>query len=391
MLLFALAAALLFAAETIARAAGASLLGPDLLDAATRYLGLAFAAASLLALPAALAAPFARIGEPRLRSALALNPGALVALAVLLAAAAAIVGSTPTAGVGLQVALQRALGVVESIVFLALPLAIALGAALGGARTSDSVAAAAGPVVLVVATGLIAELSIGMLLLAVLLPLLAAAAVIAVLYAFAPARAVTPWLTGIALSLGATLLIATGFVTPTEALALIAVFALPIALILRTLMLKQPLGAILLHMASETVAVTAALVAGTLAAASLAMAGVNPTLGVEAAPLTLLAAGGAAFFAASCIVTPVVVLAFALPFVMAILRTAGIEPLTAASVMILLALAATIARAGRRSDVGAAAGLPLAAALVAAGAFAAMAILVAFVPGIALGPAEMMR
>lgn len=392
LLVLAGAAALLFVAETFARfAVGNSLLGPDMLDAATRHLGLAFAAAALPALPAALAAPFARIGEPPLRSALALNPGALAAAAIWLAAVAASLAAAPMAEVGLKIAFERSAVHFVSFVFLALPLAIVLAAALGGARTPESAAAAAAPVVLVVMCGLLAELSIGTLFLSAVLPLLAAAVAITILYAFAPARAVTPWLTGISLALGATLLIATGLVTPTEALALVALFGLPAALIVRTLALKQPLGPMLRQMSTETVSVVAALAAGTLAILTLLQAGVSPTLGLEATPIALLAAGGAAFFAASCILTPVLVLSLALPFVLATVRTTGVDPLVAASVMLLLALAATIARAGRRRESADASGLSLPAALAAAGAFAALAILVALVPGIALGPAEIMR
>ncbi len=391
LLLLALAATLWLFAETVARTGGASLLGPDLFDPATRYGGLAFAAVSLLALPAALAAPFARIGEPPLRSALALSPGALVGVVVLLAAFAAALAVAPSANAGLVIALRAATGTFESFVFLALPLACALGAAIGGARTSDSAAAAAAPVALVVVCGLMAELSIGMIFAAVLLPLLAAAAAIAILYAFVPAQAVTPWLAGIALAMGAMLLIGTGLVTPTEALALIAIFGLPIALVLRTFVLRQPLGAILRHMASETASVVAALAAGALAATVLALAGLTTAPGVTVAPLTLLLAGGAAFFAASFILTPVLVLALALPVVMSMLHPLGVEALHAVSIMILLALGAMVARAGRRRDAAGASGLTLPGALVAAGTFVALAALVAVVPGIALAPTEIMR
>ncbi|MFO0987709.1 MAG: hypothetical protein U1F37_10110 [Alphaproteobacteria bacterium] len=392
LLALAFAAAVMLAAESAARfGGGASLFGPDLFDAGTRYLGLAFAAAALPALPAALAAPFARIGEPPLRSALALNPGALFAVVVWLAALVASLAMSPMAEVGIRIAFQRSAGSFENFVFLALPLAIALGAAFGGARTSDSTAAAAAPVVLVVTCGLAAELSIGTVFLSVLLPLIAAAAAIAILYAFAPAAAVTPWLSGIALAVGATLLIAPGLVTPTEALALIALFGLPAALIVRALALKQPLGAMLRQMASETVAVVAALAAGSLGILTLLQAGVSPTLGVEAAPSAALAAGGVAFLAACCLLSPVLVAALALPFVLATLKTTGIEPVPATSIMVLLALAAVVARAGRRGATAASPALRLPAALLAAGGIAALAILVAFAPGIALAPTAIMR
>jgi hypothetical protein len=65
--------------------------------------------------------------------------------------------------------------------------------------------------------------------------------------------------------------------------------------------------------------------------------------------------------------------------------------LYAVSIMILLALGATAARAGRRREAADASGLTLPGALVAAGTFVALAALVAVVPAIALAPTEIMR
>lgn len=388
-LVVALAAAALMTAEFFARAAAsASLLGPDLFEQATRILGLGFAAAALPALPAALAAPFVRRGEPPLRShaALALVPGCLVAVLIWIAAAAAMAAAGPGFDAGLDMALRRTIAAFDSFVFLLLPLAAVLGAALGGARTPESAAAAAAPTVLVAVCGLAGELAISDLSLAVLLPLLAAAATLAILYAAAPARTVTPWLTGIALAIGMTLLVSTGLFTPTEALALIAVFGIPIGLAVRVFALKQPIGAMLRLMALETAALAAAMAAGALGAGALLLLGASPTLGIASLSPAMLAAGAAGFFAASVLLSPVPVLMIGLPFALAALRVPAIQPVLASAIFVLLALAAVIARAGRAAPPGA--GLTPLAAGIGATVFVALAALVAFVPQIALAPVQ---
>ena len=387
LLLLAFATAALLTAEVFVRIGSrTSLLGPDSFDRVMGYLGLGFAAAALPALPAALAAPFARAGDPPLRShsALALVPGCLLAAAIWLAALVATIATAPMVEVGMKIAMQRSSAAFENFVFLLLPLTIALAAVLGGPRTPESAAAAGAPVVLVAVSGMLGELSIAQLFLSVLLPLLAAAVVLASLYAAAPVRAVTPWLAGIALAFGMTLLVATGLFTPTEAIGLIALFGLPIALLLRTFALGQPLGAMLRHMAMETVSVAAALAAGVLATAALLLAGVDPTLGGTGLSPAVLAAGGAVFLAASYLLTPVLVFALALPFLLAALRVPGIEPVLSAAVLILLGLAAAIARAGRREPAGA--GLTPLAAGIGAATFVVVAALAAFVPEFALTP-----
>ena len=386
-LVVALAAAALMTAEVFARAAAsASLLGPDLFEQATRILGLGFAAAALPALPAALAAPFVRRGALRSHSALALVPGCLVAVLIWIAAAAAMAAAGPGFEAGLDMALRRTIAAFDSFVFLLLPLAAVLGAALGGARTPESAAAAAAPTVLVAVCGLAGELSIADLSLSVLVPLLAAAAALAILYAAAPARTVTPWLTGIALAIGMTLLVSTGLFTPTEALALIAVFGIPIGFAVRTLALKQPFGAMLRLMALETAALAAAMAAGALAVGALALMGAGPTLGIASLSPAMLAAGAAGFFAASFLLSPVPVLMIGLPIALAALRVPAIQPVLASAIFVLLALAAIVARAGRAAPKGA--GLTPLAAGIGATVFVALAALVAFVPQIALVPVQ---
>ena len=387
LLLLALAAALFLTSETVARYGwGGSLMGPDLSQSVAVHLGIGFAAASLLALPAALTAPFRSRGEPPLRShsALALVPGCLLAVPILLAAVVALAMLAPSAEVGLEMARRSLYSVYSSYTFAFLPLAIMVAAALSGPDTPESAAAAAAPIVLVALSGIVGELSITGLFLATLVPLLVAAMLLAILYAGAPAVAVTPWLVGIALAFGMALLTATGFLTPSEAMGLVALFSLPIALIVRALALRQALGAMLRHAAMETVSVVAALAAGVAAAHAIALSGVGRDLGGAGASRALLATGAVAFAAACYVLTPVLVLCLGLPIMLAPLRTTGIEPMVTGAVMVLLGLAATLARAGRRAPAGA--GLPPLAAVAGAAVFAALAALVAFVPAIALAP-----
>mgnify|MGYP001366029050 CR=1 FL=1 len=386
LLLLALGAALFLLIELVARfGRGGALLDPELSQTVVRYFGLGFAGASLLALPAALAAPFARSGYPpmRSRSALALVPGALAAVIIGLIAAAIVVAAAPGAAAGLQIAYRGLISAYSDYTFLFLPLAIVLAAALAGPGTPESAAAAAAPVVLVALAGVTAELSIAGLALAALLPLLIAALALAILYAVAPPAAVTPWLAGIALALGMTALVASGLFTPSEAMAPLTLFGLLIALAIRSIALRQSLGAMLRHAALETVSIVAVLAAALMVGIALQLSGAGRDPGFAVSP-ALLAACGAAYLLASLLLTPALVLCIALPFAAGPLRASGIDPLLAGAVLVLLSLAAIAARAGRRLP--AAGGLTPAAALLAATVFAGLAVLAAFVPAIALAP-----
>jgi hypothetical protein len=390
LLILSVLASLTFVLDILGRyGANRPLLGPQNLDLATTYFGLGFAAVSLLALPAAFAAPFVRTGDPALRShsALALVPGCGVALAILIAAftAVALMGS-PGGAAALTMAVSRVTDTFAGFVFLCIPVAIVFAAVLGGGRTPEATAAVAAPVVLAVVAGMFAELSIGGVLLSLLFPLLAAAIVLALLYAAAPARTVTPWLAGIALALGMTFLVSTGFATPTETIGLMALFGIPIALLVRTLALRHPIGVILRQAATETVSVVAIMAAVTAAFTAVLLINRAPIgLGLAATPAVLIG-GGAAFLVASYFLTPTLGLGLALPIILPSLQAAKIEPMLAAAILILLSLAAIAARAARREP--AAQGLPPGAAFVAAAAFVALAAVTALLPDIVLGPAR---
>lgn len=389
LLILALLLALLSVVDVFGRiGAGRPLLGAESLQLVTTYFGLGFAAASLLALPAALAAPFVRTGGPPLlsHSALALVPGCAAALAVLvIAIAAVIVSSGAGADVALTLVVRRLYATFTDFVFLFIPLTLVFAAALGGGRTPEATAAAAAPVVLAGLAGSFGGLSIMGLLLSVLLPLLAAAVAIAVLYAVAPARTATPWLAGIALSCGMAILVATGALTPTEAMGLVALFGVPITLLVRIFALRHPTGPMLRQMGTETAAIVVVMAASTMAGAAFTLAGIGLGAELRVTPLVLLG-GGAAFLALSYALTPTLALGLAIPLAFPLLSTASIDQTLAAAIMILLGLAAMMLRAARRDPMAPAHCLPPAAAFGVAVVFAGLAVVVAFVPSIALGP-----
>jgi hypothetical protein len=366
---------------------GQPFFGPDAQESLLALAGIGFGVASLLGLPAALAAPFRRTGDPplRSRSALALVPGCvvgLIVLAIAFAALAAQVGAGPAA----SVTYERAAQTFSGFVFLIVPLALMLGALFGGARTPETTAAAAAPVILVTLCGLMASLSILSLLGALLLPLLAAGIVIACLYAAAPAPSVTPWLAGIALAVGLTLPIATGFFTPSEALGLVAAFAIPITLLVRALALRQPLRLMLRQAAMEMASVGIIMIAAALAGQTLAIAGAQPAItdALGSSPAMLIAVAVVSL-GAGYLLTPLLALSLVVPAAFPMLSKAGVEPTLGAAVLVLLGLAAVAARSARGGGANVI-GLPSLAAWIAAAAFVALAGTIALVPGIALAP-----
>lgn len=385
LLIVALIAALAFVVDVLGRLGGSRPFDPDLLDRAALFLGLGCVLASLLALPAALGASFVRTGDPPLRShsALALVPGCVAALAVLVVSVVAVMALSG-AGIeaGATLFYRRMVATFGEILFLTVPISLALAAVLGGARTPEATAAVAAPVMLAWLTGLLGGLSIAGLLLGLLLPLLGLAVVMAILYAMAPARAVTPWLTGIALAGGLILLTATALMTPTEAIALIALFGLPIAFLVRVLALRQSAGAMLRQAATETVSIVLVVAASSMAAVAftLAKTGIGEGLATSAATLV---GGGVALFVLAYMLTPALVLGLALPLVLGGLGGDRLDQAHIAVVAIVLGLAAMLARGARRDS---AHSLPPSAAWTAAAALIALAILVALAPGIALAP-----
>jgi len=273
-----------------------------------------------------------------------------------------------------------------NFVFLFIPVVIVASAAFGGAGTPEATAAAAAPSVLVGLFGMIAEVSIASTYVALLGPMIVAAVVSAVLYAAAPARAVTPWLAGWALAFGITILVMSGLFTPTEAGGTIAAFGLATVLPIRALALGQPLGPMLRQMGTETAAIVAALAASALIALPLNMSGVGASLAdTLGGKLGLLAAVAAVFLVLAYFLTAGVAMVLAVPLVIPAATKTGLDPVYVAAVTILLGLAAVAARAGRGSEARGMA-LPHPAALSLAAALLGLAVLIAFVPQIALGP-----
>jgi hypothetical protein len=391
-MLLALAAAAAIAFETVARyAGGQSFLGPDGVQWIETYFGLGFAALALPALPAALRAPFVRRGDPplRSRSALALVPGALCAIAIGLAAFAYLaLASGLSVEAGATIAVQRLKNGFASYLFLFVPLALVLGAMIGGARTPEATAAAAGPAVLVALFGMAAEASIGVQFAALAVPFVLAAAGIGLLYAIAPARAVTPWLAGPVLALIAGLPLLTGFLTPTEWIAFLALAGIVVALPIQTLALALPFGTLLRQIATEMAAAIVVVGAAALVSTALAMAGATGAiLDLVGTGTGVLVLGAAVFFLLCYLLSAALALFLALLPMMPVIVAARIDLALAGAILVLLALAAMAARSGRRGG----AGLTPAAALASTAMLAGLAILLALIPAIATGPAAFMR
>ena len=368
---------------------GRPLFGSELSEDISRYFGLAVVGASLLALPAALAAAFMRQGDPplRSRSALVLVPGCLVAMIAALAGFAVMFGMGQDRGVGFTLPLTQLAGTFGDYIFLVLPCFVVISAVIGGARTPEATAAVAAPTILVALYGTFLQVSIANTFVALLVPAIIAAATVAVLFAAAPARAVTPWLAGWALAFGTTLLVITGFLTPTEAGGLLALFVLVVAIPIRTLALGQPIAPMLRQAGMETVAIVAVMAAGTLVSTALALSGAsaNVVASVGTSSAALLAVP-VAYLAAAYLLTPALAIALLLPLTHPIIVTGGIDPVLAGTVAILLGLGAAMARAARRDPAAEALSLPAAAAWIAAAVLVALAAVVALVPNLAMAP-----
>lgn len=315
------------------------------------YLGLGIAVISLLALPAALAAPFVRVGDPPLRShsALALVPGCMLALAVALISIAATIATSFEAALSLISASASSFGEYT----LTFPLVMALSAIMGGARTPEATAAIAAPTLLATLISVPVAMSGAPFLAVFDVAMLAAApiacAATAVLYAIAPARAVTPWLLGWVLLFAFALSMVAGLFTQTETAGLLATFAIVIALPVRRLALRQPLAPLLRQLGMETVAITSCLAAAACVYTPLSESGIADALvraaGSGFAMVVLLAAG---YFALAYLVTPFLTLALLLSvFVFPLLQGAGLDSASAGALLLLLGTAAAIARAGR--------------------------------------------
>jgi C4-dicarboxylate transporter DctM subunit len=354
--------------------------------------GIAFAAISLLALPAALTAGFARREEPPLRShsALALVPGCIVAiLAVVLGIALSLGVFGASRGASLVAA--QLTGVFSSYTFLLIPLILTLGALLGGGRTPEATAAAAGPVALAVLLGLMGETSIAALLLGLLVPMVLLAMAWGLLFAAAPARAVAPWLAGPLLALAVLLPLVPGALTPTETAAAFVLLALIVVVPIRTIALGHPIGPMLRQLAMETAAIAAALLTASLLASVFAYLGLPVAIAeASAGSLAITAVGALVFLVLSYLLTPVAVFALTLPLVLPVLQSAGYDLVWTGAVMALLGLAAMTARAARRAPPGPAS-LPRFAAWMAAAVTLAMAVIVILAPQLALAPVGAIR
>jgi TRAP-type C4-dicarboxylate transport system permease large subunit len=236
--------------------------------------------------------------------------------------------------------------------------------------------------------GMAAEASIGVQFAALVVPFVLAAAGTGLLYAIAPARAVTPWLAGPLLALIAGLPLLTGFLTPTEWIAFLALAGIVVGLPVQTLALALPFGVLLRQLATEIAAIVVVFAAAALVSTAVAFAGGTSVIADLVGTGTgVLVLGAAAFFLLCYVLSAALALLLAPLPLMPVIAAAGIDPMLAGAILVLLALAAMAARSGRRSG----AGLTPAAALSLAAMLAGLAILLALVPAIATAPAAFIR
>lgn len=357
------------------------------------YFGLGFAVLALPALPAAVVASLVKRGEPpvRSRSALALVPGCILAIAATIAAFVILV---------LEIGTTRAMIFSErtlfasftTYVFLFFPILVVLAAVLGGARSPESTAALAGPALLAGLFSYFSELSIASGFVALAVPAVAAMALLALMFAFAPARGVAPWVAGLALAAGMAVPLGVGVMTPTETVAALACFGLAIALPVRCFGLGQKLGPMLRQAATELAALIVLVVAAAFIGLTISvLGGAANAIPASIDPRTAVAYGAGLFFLLAFLMTPVFVLAASAVFVVQAVKGYGFDPAWVGTLMTLMGLSAMALRATRgRHAAAIAGGLPAPATLFAAIVFAGLGIIVFLVPDLVLAPVRAM-
>ena len=169
----------------------------------------------------------------------------------------------------------------------------------------------------------------------------------AVLYAGAPARAVTPWLLGWALAFTFELSVATGVFTGTETAGLVALLAIAIALPLRLLTLRHTFAPMLRQLGTETIAITSCLAAAICISALMTKIGIpDAVAGAAGSGFAMIALVAVGYLVLAYLLTPILTLAL-LPFLFEVFKQVGLHPAFAGAVLLLLGAAAAIARAGR--------------------------------------------
>jgi hypothetical protein len=233
-----------------------------------------------------------------LRSVLSVWPGwPLAIVGIIIAAAALILKGLPASTI--QISTRY---VLDDYVFATVPLTLAAAAAATGGRSKGALLAA--PMTLVLAVGLVAEISIVRTAAAACVP----AALLAIGFAALASvtgRELLVWLAiGFAAVAVLGLALATGMFTPTELLGVVSLLAIPIGLLVYSL----NEGAFAWRMfsigATEILAAVSVLVFARLGSTLAAFYGILP--GPPAAPVAagLELAAGAAMLAASFVLTP---------------------------------------------------------------------------------------
>ena len=233
--------------------------------------------AAALVLGCATAWRIARVGpidaEARAqRSTLSVWPGWPLAIVGIIAAVAALLLLGVAPGKFHVLAMQS----LDDYSFTTVPLTLAAAAAATGGRGKGAAALLAAPMTMLLAAGLLAELSITRLAVAACVPAAALAIGFAVL-ASITGRELLTWLAiGFASVAALALLLAPGLFTPTELLGVVSLLAIPIGLLVHSLIEGAFPWRVFVVGATEILAASAALVLGALVAVLARVYGVVP-------------------------------------------------------------------------------------------------------------------
>ncbi|MGE0734741.1 MAG: hypothetical protein AB7G15_12950 [Alphaproteobacteria bacterium] len=322
---------------------------------------------------------------------LSIAPGAVAALALYAAVAFYIVvdGTLPLAQLA-DIAPQM----LHEYVFYFLVLAIATAALCAGGRPPSATAAAASFGVLIGAVAVLFSSSIVSQTLAVL-PCLIISGFIYLIGLANDARRTAPWLIGIGLLLPMTLLTFSGLVTPTEAAALVMLFALMIGLPVRAATQRAGMAPMILAATAEAIAL--ALIVVVVSAVALASAFSGLIDGVTARLVPLGPALGltivlGAYFAASVAITPLAAFVL-LPVLVPALQKLGFDPLFVGTAIVLTALAALMLRSidWRAGEAPAAGKFRIGFGLAVFAGYVALVVACALVPDLVLRLPSLLR
>lgn len=318
-------------------------------DAVAAWAGLAFISAIPLAAVFVVLEGLHRSGAPEgddIRSPLAVWPGLPLALVV----AACSVAAAAAWGLPVEVLLLAAQNTIAGHVFLGFVFSVAAAAGLTGGRPMRAVAAVAGPMVLVLAAGVLLDFSTFQLLTMLAAPCFALTIGFLILALATREKGAIWWAAGFLMVPIVAGACAPGYLTPIEALAVIAAVALPIGLIVNTSVRQTPVGWALVVGGAEIAALAAILMSAAIAAYVLTIMNVPQAiarLAENAPPLALLGGAVLLIVAASYVVTPALAFVLAFPLLAPVLIRHGINLGVLAALAVLGGAAATVLRSVR--------------------------------------------